>query len=189
MSGWEASRKKNESVENLRRLSVATREENNSYHTALEQGLGSESESEVAQLCPTLWDPMDCSLLRSSVHGILQARILEWVAISFSTRGRRQWLKATKERIQPWVQRQGMFEWSSGEQITSQSNFPPQLRTRLQSCLRTWWFQAKADDFIQNIASYQALGQVICSLVFFNVIVLNSLVSMNNVRWIMPFSP
>ena len=40
--------------------------------------------SEVAQLCPTLCDPMDCSLLRSSVHGILQARILEWVAISFS---------------------------------------------------------------------------------------------------------
>ena len=37
----------------------------------------------VAQLCPTLWDPMDCSPLGSSVHGILQARILEWVAIPF----------------------------------------------------------------------------------------------------------
>ena len=36
------------------------------------------------QLCPTLWDPMDCSLPGSSVHGILQARILEWVAIPFS---------------------------------------------------------------------------------------------------------
>ena len=43
-----------------------------------------ESESEVAQSCPTLCDPVDCSLLDSSVHGILQARILEWVAISFS---------------------------------------------------------------------------------------------------------
>ena len=42
------------------------------------------SESEVAQLCPTLWDPVDCSLPGSSVHRILQARILEWVAISFS---------------------------------------------------------------------------------------------------------
>ena len=42
------------------------------------------SESEVAQLCPTLCDPVDCSLPGSSVHGILQARILEWVAISFS---------------------------------------------------------------------------------------------------------
>ena len=44
------------------------------------------SESEVAQLCPTLCDPMDCSLPRSSIYGILQARILEWVAVSFSRR-------------------------------------------------------------------------------------------------------
>ena len=38
----------------------------------------------VAQLCPTLCDPMDCNPPGSSVHGILQATILEWVAISFS---------------------------------------------------------------------------------------------------------
>ena len=42
------------------------------------------SESEVVQSCPTLWDPIDCNLPGSSVHGIFQARILEWVAISFS---------------------------------------------------------------------------------------------------------
>ena len=42
------------------------------------------SESEVAQLFPTLSDPMDCSLPGSSVHGILQARVLEWGAIAFS---------------------------------------------------------------------------------------------------------
>ena len=41
-------------------------------------------ESEVTQSCPTFSDPVDCSLPSSSVHGILQARILEWVAISFS---------------------------------------------------------------------------------------------------------
>ena len=46
--------------------------------------------SEVAQLCPTVCDPMDCSLPGSSVHGILQARILEWVTISFS-RGSSSW--------------------------------------------------------------------------------------------------
>ena len=40
--------------------------------------------SEVTQSCLTLWDPMDCSLPGSSVHGIFQARVLEWVAISFS---------------------------------------------------------------------------------------------------------
>ena len=39
------------------------------------------SESEVAQSCPTLSDPMDCSLLGSSIHGIFQARVLEWGAI------------------------------------------------------------------------------------------------------------
>ena len=38
----------------------------------------------LTQSCPTLWDPMDCSPPGSSVHGILQARILGWVAISFS---------------------------------------------------------------------------------------------------------
>ena len=42
------------------------------------------SESEVAQSCLTLRDPMDCSLPGSSVHGIFQARVLEWVAIAFS---------------------------------------------------------------------------------------------------------
>ena len=43
------------------------------------------SESEVAQPCPTLSDPMDCSLPGSSVHGIFQARVLKWVAIAFSS--------------------------------------------------------------------------------------------------------
>ena len=42
------------------------------------------SESEVTQSCPTLSDPMDCSLLGSSIHGIFQARVLEWGAIAFS---------------------------------------------------------------------------------------------------------
>ena len=42
------------------------------------------SESEVAQPCPTLSDSMDCSLPGSSIHGIFQARVLEWAAIAFS---------------------------------------------------------------------------------------------------------
>ena len=41
-----------------------------------------ESESEVAQSCPTLCDPMDCNLPGSSVHGFFNARVLEWVVIS-----------------------------------------------------------------------------------------------------------
>ena len=43
-----------------------------------------ESESEVAQSCPTLCDPVDCSPPGSSIHRILQARILEWVAVPSS---------------------------------------------------------------------------------------------------------
>ena len=42
------------------------------------------SESEVTQSCPTLSDPMDCSLPGSPIHGIFQARVLEWGAIAFS---------------------------------------------------------------------------------------------------------
>ena len=42
------------------------------------------SEREISQSCPTLSDPMDCSLPGSSVHGIFQARVLEWGAIAFS---------------------------------------------------------------------------------------------------------
>ena len=45
------------------------------------------SESEVAQSCPTLSDPMDCSPPGSSIHGIFQARVLEWGAIAFSRKG------------------------------------------------------------------------------------------------------
>ena len=43
------------------------------------------SEREVTQSCPTLSDPMDCSLPGSSIHGSFQARVLEWVAIAFSS--------------------------------------------------------------------------------------------------------
>ena len=48
------------------------------------KGLRTNKRNEVAQSCLTLCDPMDCSLPGSSVHGIFQARILGWVAISFS---------------------------------------------------------------------------------------------------------
>ena len=45
------------------------------------QCMKGKSESEVAQSCPTLSDPMDCNLLGSSIHGIFQARVLEWGAM------------------------------------------------------------------------------------------------------------
>ena len=55
----------------------------------------------VTQSCPALCDPMDCSSPGSSVHGILEARILEWVAISFSTTGLPPSLKWAR-RTQSW---------------------------------------------------------------------------------------
>ena len=51
------------------------------------------SESEVAQSCPTLSDPTDCSPPGSSIHGIFQARVLEWVVIAFSVTGTEDVLK------------------------------------------------------------------------------------------------
>ena len=51
------------------------------------QCMKAKSESEVAQSCLTPSDPMDCSLLGSSIHGIFQARVLEWVVIAFSIIG------------------------------------------------------------------------------------------------------
>ena len=53
----------------------------------LRQCIEVKSESEVVQLCPTFRDPMDCSLPGSFVHGIFQARVLEWGAIAFSNPG------------------------------------------------------------------------------------------------------
>ena len=63
------------------------------WGTNISHGASSESESEVGQSCLTLSDPVECSLPGSSIHGLLQARILEWIGISFS-RGK----SAFKER-------------------------------------------------------------------------------------------
>ena len=60
------------------------------------------SESEVAQSCPTLGDPMDCSAPGSSIHGIFQARVLEWGVSAFSGREWQDILKVMKEKnLQP----------------------------------------------------------------------------------------
>ena len=64
----------------------------------------------IAQSCLTLWDSVDCSFLGSSVHGILQVRILEWVAIPFS-RGSSQsrdwtWVSITGRFFTTWVRRE-----------------------------------------------------------------------------------
>ena len=73
----------------------------------------------VSQSCPTLCDPMDCSLPASSTHGIFQARILEWVAISFSRgssrpRDRTQASHITGRHFTVWATKEAFKVWSAG---------------------------------------------------------------------------
>ena len=77
------------------------------------------SESEVAQSCPALCDPMDCSQPGSSLHGIFQVRILEWGAISFSRGSSRPRLLFVIANTQsanllcPWNSPGKILEWVS----------------------------------------------------------------------------
>ena len=59
------------------------------------------SESEVAQSCLTLSDPIDGSLPGSSVHGIFQATVLEWGAIAFSADSHKRWLLSQHRKVAP----------------------------------------------------------------------------------------
>ena len=63
------------------------------------QSMKVKNESEVAQSCLTLSDPMDCSLPGSSVHGIFQTRILEWGSIAFSDDQPRQHIKKQRHHF------------------------------------------------------------------------------------------
>ena len=82
------------------------------------------SESEVAQSCLTPSDPMDCSLLRSSIHGIVQARVLEWGAIAFSiTQVNLCYFNYIPWRI-PWTEEPG------GPQSTGSQRVGRDLATR-----------------------------------------------------------
>ena len=71
------------------------------------------SESEVAQWYPTLSDPLDRSLPGSSVHGIFQARVLEWGAIAFST-GRDFWTPCTRAILNSCVGCGPYSPWTFG---------------------------------------------------------------------------
>ena len=88
----------------------------------------------VAQLCPTLCDPMDCSPPGSSVHGILEARILEWVAISFS-RGSswpRDWTLVSCIAggfFTVWITRDTLTEWLKS---------PEKAKVKLPSHWKPW---------------------------------------------------
>ena len=98
----------------------------------------SESESEVAQSCLTLFDPMDSSLPGSTIHGIFQARVPEWVAISFS-RGSsqtRDWTQGLNPSLQHC--RQTLYRLSHQEKETQ--NLPMVGTEKRDRGTVTGWF-------------------------------------------------
>ena len=86
-------------------------------------------ESEVAQWCSTLWDPVDCSPPGSSIHRILQARILKWVAISFSgeSSGRRDRTQVSR------TAGRGFNLWAT--RADSESHYPKAWLPRCFTCI------------------------------------------------------
>ena len=110
-------------------------------------------ESEVTQLCPTLCDPVDCSLPGSSIHRILQARILEWVSISFS-RG------SSQPRDRTRVSRIGgrRFNlWATGEALSICISFLWLLNILPQ----TWRLKTRE---MYALLVQEARSQSLCSL-------------------------
>ena len=92
--------------------------------------LPSWSEVKVFQSCLTLWDPMDCCLRGSSVHGILQARILEWIAIPFFRGSSQPWDKTQVSGIA------GRFFtiWATSETHQKSARFVLQYLSVLGDC-------------------------------------------------------
>ena len=140
---------------NLENSAVATGLEKVSFHSNPK-----EREREVAQSYPTLRDPMDCSLPGSSVHGIFQARVLEWGAIAFSESQRKAMqnnaqttalishaskvmLKILQARLQQYVNR---------EFRGVQAGFRKGRGTRDQIA-NICWIMEKAREFQKNIYS------------------------------------
>ena len=102
------------------------------------------------QSCRTLWDPMDCSPPGSSVHGILQARILEWVAISFSkgsSRARDWTLVCFASCIGRWV----LYQWChlGSPQVSFRFNALEKERTRWAPFLCTFTFRMEMSEHCQ----------------------------------------
>ena len=130
----------------------------------------SEKWSEVAQLCPTLSNPMDCSLSCSSVHGIFQARVLEWVAISFS-RG------SFRPRNRTWVSciaGRCFTVWATREALTSPT---PSFLKDLSAAILFHLFsplslipQSMASDFSCHLSLSSSCQMKLVQLFTFNIL-------------------
>ena len=105
-----------------------------------------ESESEVTQSCPTLCDPMDCSPPGSSVHGIFQARALEWGAIAFSIRDYYQQLYANK-----------MDNLEEMDKLLEKYNFPKLNQEEIENLNRPIT-SMEIETVIKNLPVNRSLG-------------------------------
>ena len=108
------------------------------------------SEAKVTRLCPTLCNPMDCSLPGSSVHGILWARILKWVALSFSRRSSwprdRTWISFTAGRF--------FTNWAQGSLILYDPHKLTSLTLRLVFTPRCkpWLWATSSLNFLRVLS-------------------------------------
>ena len=118
-------------------------------------------ESEVAQSCPTLCDPMDCSLSGSSIHRIFQARILEWVAISFSYL---KWItnkdllyttwNTAQCNVATWMRRQSGEEWIHVHVWLSPFAIHLKLSQNCLSAIPQYKIKSFLKSFNKNISMY-----------------------------------
>ena len=116
----------------------------------------SESESEVTQSCPTLCNPMDCSLPGFSIHGIFQATVPEWVAISFSR-------VSSQPRDQTWVSHiagRCFTLWATREAL----NLYTRIKLLTSLCYSTKVFQIWLYTYLYFIFSYSYLASFHFSL-------------------------
>ena len=112
------------------------------------------SEGEVAQFCPTLSDPMGCSLPGSSVHGIFQVRVLEWGAIAFSNGGY-YWLANLflDNPLRKCAQHsKGLtLEWRKESQLRDEiSSLVAQMVKRLPTMQETWVQSLDWEDLLEK---------------------------------------
>ena len=114
------------------------------------------SESEVAQSCPTLRDPMNCSLPGSSVHGIFQARVLEWGAIAFSSEDP---AKQKRNKVRIWIKDKIRSKLLTSQTEAEVWNLSPLQRNSSNPGRKHLWEQSR-EMRSHTSASHGSLGDV-----------------------------